>query len=393
MNFLHPKKEGIEEGFEQEREKGETRAHATPLASTTTEPTFPALPPSVFENLPALNSPAVARSTALPTAPAPTPAPAPLPTSNATPAQPQPAAETAPSADTLVNQDPAPTATACTSTADAAPAPAPAPALPDATVAAINAQRAKNGKGKLTQRDIGTLSAEAAKAGIAAEAAAQWVLAKPTRNFFKADWYKPEAAPAPAAAAEEPTLDAKRAAATLASMIPAAPQTDEEKAAAAQAAVAAKARIRQILEEPEARQAAQAAAAPATAAPAAPTAPTAPAAPAAPATSTAPTAHELALSRQLAQRCADNTALRGGNLAALFTGTSSAAPITTAPAAPATGFLPEVGPKGSHARIVNRALRGEIVSSLPLKMACQVCGLNFADVKARSASARTTATA
>lgn len=366
----HPKKEGIEEGFEQGKEEGgNAHAHATPLANLTTSATFPPLPSSVFENLPALNSPAVARSTALPAAPAPTPAPAPLPTSNAHPAQAQPAAAPAPNADTLANT-PAPSSA---STADAAPT------LPDTTVAAINAQRAKNGKGKFTAKDLATLATEADKAGITAEAAAAYILAKPTRNFFKADWYKPTSAPAPAAAAEEPTLDAKRAAATLASMIPAAPQTDAEIAAAAAQAAAAKERIRQIAAEAQ-----QAAPAPAPA-------PAPVAAPAQPAT--APSAHDLSVAHQLAQRCAESNRA-SGNIAALFTGTS-AAPITTAPTAPsiATGFLPEVGPKGSHARIVNRALRGEIVSSLPLKMACQVCGLNFADVQARSASARATATA
>ena len=77
----HPKKEGIEEGFEQEKEKGETRARTTPLASLTAAPTFPALPPSIFENLPALNSPAVARSTTPATCTAAAPATTTLPTS------------------------------------------------------------------------------------------------------------------------------------------------------------------------------------------------------------------------------------------------------------------------------------------------------------------------
>ena len=391
----HPKKEGIEEGFEQEKEKGETRAHATPLASLSAEPTFPALPPSIFENLPALNSPAVARSTALPAAPAPTPAPAPLPTSNAHPAQPQPAAAPAPHADTLVNT-PAPSNSATsgnTAAADTAPAlPAPVAAQPEATpataadvlpaqtVAAINAQRAKNGKGKLTQKDLATLAAEAAAACITPAQAAAWMLAKTTRNFFKADWYKPTSAPAPAAAAEEPSLDAKRAAATLASMIPAAPQTDEEIAAAAAQAAAAKARARQIREELEAKQAAAQPAAPAAV-------PTAPAAPV-PATTTGPSAHDLAVARQLAQRCADSNRTAAGNVAALFTGTS-AAPITTAPAAPtgpAVDLLPEVGPKGWAGRIVNRALRGQHVNRGPLEEACKVVGVSFASVQASRAA-------
>ena len=368
-------KERKEERIEERKEEGgNARAHATPLASHAAEPTFPALPPSIFENLPALNSPAAARSTALPTAPAPTPAPAPLPTSNANPAQPQPAAAPAPHADTLANQIPAPSHTATssstssTSTADAAPA------LPDATVAAINAQRARNGRGKFTAKDVATLATEADKAGITAEAAAAYILAKPTRNFFKADWYKPEAAPAPAAAAEEPTLDAKRAAATLASMIPAAPQTDAEIAAAAAQAAAAKERARQIVAEAQ-----QAAPAPAPA-------PAPVAAPAQPAT--APCAHDLAVARQLAQRCADSNRT-AGNIAALFTGTSATPITTTAPTGPAVGLLPEVGPKGWAGRIVNRALRGQHVSRGPLEDACKVVGVSFASVQA----SRTTATA
>lgn len=390
-------KERKEERIEERKEEGgNAHAHATPLASLSAEPTFPALPPSIFENLPALNSPAVARSTTLPTAPAPTPAPAPLPTSNAHPAQPQPAAAPAPHADTLVNT-PAPSNSAASSNAaaDTAPAlPAPVAAQPEATpataadvlpaqtVGQINAQRAKNGKGKLTQKDLATLAAEAAAACITPAQAAEWILVKPTRNFFKADWYKPTSAPAPAAAAGEPSIDAKRAAATLASMIPVAPQTDAEIAAAAEKAAAAKARARQIREELEAKQAA--------AQPAA--VPTAPAAPV-PATTTGPSAHDLAVARQLAQRCADSNRTYG-NVAALFTGTS-AAPITTAPAAPtgpAAGLLPEVGPKGWAGRIVNRALRGQHVNRGPLEEACKVVGVSFASVQA-SRAALTGATA
>lgn len=366
-------KERKEERIEEKKEEGgNAHAHATPLASLSAEPTFPALPPSIFENLPALNSHAVARSTALPTAPAPTPAPAPLPTSNANPAQPQPAAAPAPHADTLANQTTAPSSTATssnTSTADAAPA------LPDATVAAINAQRARNGKGKgkFTSKDVAALATEAEKAGITAEAAADYILAKPTRNFFKAEWYKPTSAPAPAAAADEPTLDAKRAAATLASMIPAAPQTAAEIAAAAEKAAAAKERARQIVAEAQ-----QAAPAPAPAPVAAPAQP-----------ATTPSAHEMAVARQLAQRCADSNRTGAGNIAALFTGTSAAPIATTALTSPAVGLLPEVGPKGWAGRIVNRALRGQHVSRGPLEDACKVVGVSFASVQA----SRTTATA
>ena len=372
VKFSHPKKEGIEEGIEQGKEEGgNAHAHATPLASLTAAATFPPLPSSIFENLPALNSPAVARSTALPAAPAPTPAPAPLPTS-ASPAEPQPAPAPAPSADTLDNLPPAPSHTA---TEAAAPS--------DELLNAINAQRKRNGKGKLTQRDINGLSTEAAKAGITPAQAAQWVLAKPGRNFFRADYYKPEAAPADAPATPAPSAAAVAAQKVLASMIPPAPQTDEEKAAAAQAAAAAKARARQIREELEAKQAAAAPAPAPVAAPAQPAAQPA----------TAPSAHDLAVARQLAQRCAESNCT-AGNIAALFTGTS-AAPITTAPTTPAAhtgpvaGLLPEVGPKKWAAAIVNRALRGQHVSRGPLEKACTVVGMSFADVQA----SRITATA
>lgn len=396
-------KERKEERIEERKEEGgNAHAHATPLASLSAEPTFPALPPSIFENLPALN-PAVARSTAPATCTAAAPATTTLPTSassNATATAHPQAATPAPSVDTLIDlpQQPSNSATSGNTAADTAPAlPAPVAAQPEATpataadvlpaqtVGQINAQRAKNGKGKLTQKDLATLAAEAAAACITTVAAAAWILAKPGRNFFKADWYKPASAPAPAAAAEEPSLDAKRAAATLASMIPPAPQTDAEIAAAAEKAAAAKARARQIREELEAKQAAAQPAAPAAV-------PTAPAAPV-PATTTGPSAHDLAVARQLAQRCADSNRTYG-NVAALFTGTS-ATPITTAPAAPtgpAAGLLPEVGPKGWAGRIVNRALRGQHVNRGPLEEACKVVGVSFASVQA-SRAALTGATA
>lgn len=327
-------KERKEERIEEKKEEGgNAHAHATPLASLTTAATFPPLPPSVFENLPTLNSPAVARSTALPAAPAPAPAPA-------------------PTADTLAN-------------------------LPDDLIDSINAQRQRNGKGKLTQRDITDLGTEAAKAGITTVAAAQWVLAKPGRNFFRADYYKPETAPADAPSTPAPSAAAVAAQKVLASMIPPAPQTDEEKAAAAQAAAAAKARARQIREEIEAKQAV---AAPAPAPVAAPAQP-----------ATAPSAHDLSVARQLAQRCAQSHPTGADNVAALFTGTS-AAPIATTPAAhtsPVAGLLPEVGPKKWAAAIVNRALRGQHVNRGPLEKACTVVGMSFADVQA----SRITATA
>lgn len=373
-------KEGKKKDIEKEKEEGgNAHAHATPLASLTEAPTFPPLPSSIFENLPALNSPA---------APAPTPAPAPLPTSElpAT-ATAHPQADTsAPSVDTLIDLPQTPSTTATEAQHSAPADTAAGDTLPADLVGQINAQRAKNGKGKLTRKDMADLATEAAAVGITLADAAAYILASPKRTFLKAKFYKPTSAPAPAAAAEEPTLDAKRAAATLASMIPAAPQTDEEKAAAAQAAAAAKASVRQSRKELQAKQAASTVPAAQTAVPTPPASPVL-------ATTTGPSAHDWAVARQLAQRCAESNCT-AGNIAALFTGTS-AAPITTAPTTPAAhtgpvaGLLPEVGPKKWAAAIVNRALRGQHVSRGPLEKACAVAGMSFADVQA----SRITATA
>lgn len=400
-------KEGKKKDIEKEKEEGGyAHAHATPLASLTTEPTFPALPSFVFENLVPVNSPATARSTASATCEAATPATTALPTSKAqatAPALPE-AATPAPSVDTLIDLPQLPSSTtteaeASTAADDVANAATATEATGDTHTTSsaaetatpsddllnrINAQRVANGKQRLTQRDITQLATEATKAGITPTQAAQWVLARPGRNFFRADYYKPADA-APQAAAEAPAQPVLSAAAiaaqkAIAALQPAPPQTDEEKAAAAEAAARARARNLEIIAEQRAKEAA--------AQPAAQTAvPTPPASPV-PATTTGPSPHELALSRQLAQRCADNTRLGGGQIATLFTGTS-AAPITTAPTAPAAGLLPEVGPKKWAAAIVNRALRGQHVSRGPLEEACKVVGMSFASVQA----SRITATA
>lgn len=64
------------------------------------------------------------------------------------------------------------------------------PVLPSGTLERLNAQRKANGKGALTPRDLAQLHREATQAGLTPLDAAQWVLAKPQRNFFKADFYQ-----------------------------------------------------------------------------------------------------------------------------------------------------------------------------------------------------------
>lgn len=90
----------------------------------------------------------------------------------------------------------------------AAPAPAPVADTLAPLVNRINAQRANNGKGAYTPADVAKLREQATKAGISAEQAAEWVLERPTRNFFQASYYtttQPAPAPAPTPPAPAPT--------------------------------------------------------------------------------------------------------------------------------------------------------------------------------------------
>ena len=80
----------------------------------------------------------------------------------------------------------------------------PASALPSGTVERLNAQRAGNGKGALTPRDLAQLATEAAQAGLTPQDAAQWVLAKPQRNFFKAAFYARPAVATPTPVVQRP---------------------------------------------------------------------------------------------------------------------------------------------------------------------------------------------
>lgn len=101
----------------------------------------------------------------------------------------------------------------------------------------INAQRASNGKRAFALADLHQLRSEAAKAAITPEAAAQWILERSGRNFFKSDYFAPPA-PAPVAPAT-PAQPAPQPA-------PAPEQSAEQEAAAA----AAKAKLKAMFAQP-----------------------------------------------------------------------------------------------------------------------------------------------
>ena len=182
--------EGVEQGAEQPGK--EESAHDTPAATPQPATT---VRPSLFEIAqPALPQP-------------PSPAPATPPAMLTTPA----------------------TATAAPISAD--------------TIGLLNAQRQRNGKDPLCHRDIVQIGTEAAQAGITPLAAAQWILAKPQRNFFRASFYAPPATPAP------PSPVAVAAARVMARRQEAPPPalTPEEQAAQAQAALVHREQLRQYV--------------------------------------------------------------------------------------------------------------------------------------------------
>lgn len=165
VQIPHPKTQGEE--TTENRKEDHAHAQATALAeiaARTIEPTFPVL---TNEGLPAA-VPCPAPVTVVVAA---TPAVASV---TLTAAAPSPAAPT-----------PAPNPVLAREPAEAAPA------LPNGTLERLNAQRKANGKGALTARDLAQLHREAAQAGLTPLNAAQWILAKPQRNFFKADFYAP----------------------------------------------------------------------------------------------------------------------------------------------------------------------------------------------------------
>ena len=89
---------------------------------------------------------------------------------------------------------------------------APVVAIAPETLAAVNAQRARHGKQPLQRADLVELGRQATLAGIAPQAAAEWILAKPTRNFFQAGWLTRTGTPT-TPAAPAPLDEAARAAA------------------------------------------------------------------------------------------------------------------------------------------------------------------------------------
>lgn len=216
VQIPHPKTQGEE--TTENRKEDHAHAQATALAeiaARTIEPTFPVL---TNEGLPAA-VPCPAPVTVVVAA---TPAVASV---TLTAAAPSPAAPT-----------PAPNPVLAREPAEAAPA------LPNGTLERLNAQRKANGKGALTARDLAQLHREAAQAGLTPLNAAQWILAKPQRNFFKADYYTPAAPPAP------PHPAAQAATHVLARLQPVpTPLTAEEQAAQAQAAQLARERVRAYL--------------------------------------------------------------------------------------------------------------------------------------------------
>lgn len=124
------------------------------------------------------------------------------------------------------------------------PVPPPVVDINADTIGQLNAQRRRNGKDPLARRDILQLGTEAAKAGLTPLEAAQWVLASPKRNFFKADFFAPPASVTPV----PPSPAAVAAACVMARLQPPpAVLTPSEQAAQAQAARQAREHLRQYV--------------------------------------------------------------------------------------------------------------------------------------------------
>lgn len=114
------------------------------------------------------------------------------------------------------------------------------------TIGLLNAQRQRNGKDPLAHRDIVQMGTEAARAGLTPLAAAQWVLAGPKRNFFKADFYAPPLA-LPAATSCRVTPTVVPVATTVQQSPRPVPLTPEQQAKQDRAREAGLAHLRQYL--------------------------------------------------------------------------------------------------------------------------------------------------
>lgn len=95
---------------------------------------------------------------------------------------------------------PAAAATPALAVAQALP-PEAAVAIAPELLAAVNAQRVRNGKAAFKRAELQDLHREATLAGMAPQAAAEWILERPGRNFFRADFYRPGQAASSAQAA------------------------------------------------------------------------------------------------------------------------------------------------------------------------------------------------
>lgn len=126
---------------------------------------------------------------------------------------------------------------------DVPAAPVAAATISADTIGQLNDQRRRNGKDPLCHRDLVQIGTEAAQVGLTPQQAAQWILAKPQRNFFRASLYAlpltPPASPNAAAVAA--------ACATAQPSTPSAPPTPEELTAQACAREAGLAHIRACL--------------------------------------------------------------------------------------------------------------------------------------------------
>lgn len=167
---------------------------------------------------------------------APAPVPAPAPATPAVPAPPPPppaffASHEIQNSQTAVDSE----------TADAPATPAECSVFAG-LVDSINAQRAVNGKKPFVLADLAQLRAEAAKAGISAVQAAEWVLERPSRNFFRAEYFVPAT---PAAAPAAPTAPANPLPAPTP---PAAPLTPQEQAVQDELVAQARAKAIAIVE-------------------------------------------------------------------------------------------------------------------------------------------------
>ena len=129
-----------------------------------------------------------------------------------------------------------------TPTATALAATAPADITP-ASLDHLNDQRIVNGKQRLRPADLTQLREQAALAAITPQAAVDWLLQSPSRNFFKAEFFRAPAQPVSALTPASPAQPAPPAPAAA----PVQPACPQATAAAASAAAVARAKVSALL--------------------------------------------------------------------------------------------------------------------------------------------------